>query len=123
MEIMKYLLSRGLAPEIVEYLTSEEANKSEFIPFSVNREDYAIHHFLDGSHRPGYGVKKTNDQLKTFETDYVAVALVEGDDVICINVQDGSVHLWLIQSGDGEMIKVADSFSDFLSISIEKLAM
>ena len=120
---MKYLLSRGLAPEIAEYLTSEEANKSKFIPFAVNREDYAIHHFLDGSHRSGYGVKKTNDQLKTDETDYVAVALVEGDDVICINVQDGSVHLWLIQSGDGEMIKVTDSFSDFLSISTEQLAV
>lgn len=116
---MTYLLSRGLDPDVVEYLTSDKANANVFIPFTVKRDDYAIHHFLDGSHRAGYGAKKTNDQLKTDDTDYVAVALVEGDDVVCINVKDGSVLLWLIQSSKGEMIKIADSFSDFLKISTE----
>lgn len=119
MDNIAYLLSRGLASDIAEYLTSKKANDSTFIPFAVNREDYAIHHFLDCSQRAGYGIKKTNDQLNTIETDYVAVALVEGDDVICINVKDNSVYLWLIQSGNGEMIKVTDSFADFLGISTE----
>lgn len=116
---MSYLLSRGLDTNIIFFLESIKSTECSFIPFTAKQEDYAVHHFLDESGKAGYDVEKTNKLLKTEGTDFVAVALVEGDDAICINTKSGHVVLWLIQSGNGEMIPVAKTFTDFIKMSIE----
>lgn len=114
MELLSYLLIRGVPSHIARFFECEKSTEYIFVPFEIERETYAIHHFLDNSNKVGYDLKEVNLQLKTDETEYVVVALAEGDDAICLNLNNGSVSLWLIQSGNGEMIEIANSFSEFL---------
>ena len=62
----------------------------------------------------GYGLITTNSLLKMDIGSYMAIGLIEGDDVICMELKSGSILLWMIQSGDGEFIKVFDSFEAFI---------
>lgn len=74
-----------------------------------------VSHFLDLSERSGYGLIVTNETLKTASGDALAIGLIEGDDVICMDIPSGTILIWMIQSGNGEFIKVSDSFEEFLA--------
>lgn len=74
-----------------------------------------VSHFLDLSERCGYGLIVTNKTLGTDTGDTLVIGLIEGDDVICMDIPSGSISIWMIQSGDGEQLKVADSFQEFLA--------
>lgn len=87
--------------------------------FNVSGMDYVISHFLDFSGESGFDIAKTNEILRTESKHIIAIALVEGDDVICINTIDNSICLWLVQSKNGECIKFASSFEKFMEMAVE----
>lgn len=119
--INEYLKSRGINDALLSSIICKgPSQQTEFIPFSAGGIDYAVHHFLDDTDLAGYGLVQTNTILNLNDTYFIAVALVEGDDVICVNTENGSVCLWLVQTGRGEWITIADSFASFLELATSK---
>lgn len=113
--LLEYLKKRGAYEPAFEKLFSTEVlNSHTFSTFTVSGFDYAVDHFLDESDQPGYGLVRTNAILNLDDSNQLAIALVEGDDVICMNTDDHSINIWLVESGRGERMPVADSLNAFL---------
>lgn len=87
--------------------------------FNVMGMDFVISHFLGFSNVPGFDLIMTNAMLPSRKEYMVAIALVEGDDVVCLNSDDNSISIWLVQTGNGEYLKVASSFELFLCIAVD----
>lgn len=115
--IADYLASCGimLSREAAAAL-QEKAEATEFSLFAAGGYDYMVDYFLDDSDQIGYGITPTNDILNTVSIGAIAIALVEGDDVICIDIADKSVFLWLVQTGDGEKTLIAKNIEQFLGM-------
>lgn len=120
-ELYEYLQNRGVTDKIyLNFISEEQTRDKKYKLFSVERQDYMLSHFLDASDEPGYGLIKTNDVLGLTHTEILAIALVEGDEVICINNNDNSICLLSFQSGQRKLYGVAGTFHEFLSmISVE----
>lgn len=110
----KYLDSKGVLDKTYREFLSKNDSDLEFKLCSVSGFDFMVDHFLDASDIRGYGIIPTNETLKLTETTFLAIGLIEGDDIICMDVTTGKIILWLIQTGIGEHLLVADSFADFL---------
>lgn len=115
--IDKYLRERGVEDNCYRRFLSNNscAAGHDFVLCSVDGFDYIVSHFLDSSEQLGYGLIPTNEILKTDKGDRLVIGLIEGDDVICMDIPSGVISLWMIQSGNGESLKVADSFEEFLA--------
>lgn len=117
MKMKEYLKDRGVKDQ--DYLHFMKNNPEKLDEFSVCRVDgfdFRVSHFLDESDKLGYGLVVTNQQLKLDNTKYLAIGLIEGDDVICLNLENGTVALWLVENDDGNWLQVADSFADFVDM-------
>lgn len=77
----------------------------------INDEEYTIQCFLGTSENTAYDIVKCNKIRDVHETPLCAIALLYGDDLICINANDGHVYFW----NDEDLIKVADNFEDFIN--------
>ena len=84
--------------------------------FFVNGECYGVSHFLTVSKIDGFDIKKANQHLGLDKGNIMAIALVEGDDVICLDLVTGEVFLWMISCGDGEKILISKTFDMFLDM-------
>jgi hypothetical protein len=73
-------------------------------------------HFLGQSEDAGYGLIPTNRILGLDGSNQLAIGLIEGDDVVCMNLDDGSINLWLFEMADGKRMTVATSFGEFFEI-------
>lgn len=82
--------------------------------------DYAVSHFFDKSEKKGYGLIATNEALRTGLGHQLAIGLIEGDDVVCLDPKTGRISIWMIQTGNGEQLVVAESFDDFIQFCCEK---
>jgi len=71
------------------------------------------------SHKLPYGLIASNNILHLDHEHQVAIGLVEGDDVICIDLKDGSINLWLVENGNGEHITLAPDFASFWRLITE----
>ena len=115
--VAEYLKARGV--NISSTATASLKKQSEeatYSLFAVDGFDYMVDHFLDDSDQVGYGISPTNAVLKTEATDAVAIALVEGDDIICIDSNDGAVFLWLVQTGCSERKVIAKNIEQFVDM-------
>ena len=113
----EYFKVRGVKDR--DYLHFMENNPSKFDEFNMchrNGYNFTVSYFLDESEKVGYGLVATNQHLKLDGTKYLAIGFVEGDDVICLNLETGTVHLWLVKSDGGKWLQVADSFADFVDM-------
>lgn len=118
--IIAYMNERGVNDKAYrEFLINESTAGSTFKLCSQNGFDYMVSHFLDTSDKKGYGLVGTNVALQMYREQF-AIGLIEGDDIIYMDLRDGAIYLWLIQTGKGEQIKVADSFEEFLSTVFDK---
>ena len=81
--------------------------------FDVNGDPYAVQCFMGISNIIGYDLIKANQMLKL--KNHVAIGLVDGDDPICIEKETGHVYLLLLETGDGEEIKIAESVEAFIN--------
>lgn len=84
--------------------------------FFVGGECYGVSHFLTVSNIDGFDIKKANQHLGLDKGSVIAIALVEGDDVLCLDLITGEVFLWMISCGDGEKILVSKTFNMFLNM-------
>ena len=114
--------------ELINYLNKRKVNDNDYLKFilnynpdnykftlcTVNGFDFVVSHFLDWSKEKGYGIIATNEILKTDSGQKMAIGLIEGDDVICLDIKSGQITIWMIQTGEGEHIIAAESFVSFL---------
>ncbi len=113
--LIAYLNKRKVKDEIYkDFIINETNKKVPFKLFQVDGFDYKMSHFLDDSEQEGYGLLATNETLNLSDSNYIAIGLVEGDDVICMNTLNSEIVLWLVQTGNGERVKIAESFKSFL---------
>ena len=112
--LIEYLKRRKVSDlDFVDFITSNFTKQKEFKLFSTSNQDYMISHFFDESNTLGFSLIMTNDILGIDKTNMVAIAAVEGDDIICLNAADNSVWLWCLQTGNGEYVKISDTFKTF----------
>ena len=112
--LLDYLKKRGVYdPGLEKLFSTKLSNSHMFSPFAVSGFDYAVTHFLDESDQPGYGLVCTNAILNLDDSNQLAIALVAGDDVICMNTDDLSINLWLVETGHGERVPIAESLDQF----------
>lgn len=121
-ELVDYLNQRGVRDDIYRsFVQRYRPDNYKFIMCSANGFDYIVSHFLDKSERKGYGLIATNETLQTEKSGQLAIGLIEGDDVICIDPQTGRISLWLVQTGNNDYVTVAESFQGFIESCCEKL--
>lgn len=120
-QLSDYLNLRGVRDQsYCEFAQKYCPGDYKFTMCTVNGFDYIVSHFLDRSEKKGYGIIATNEILETEKSGQLAVGLIEGDDVICLDPKTGQISLWLVQTGNNEHLVVADSFDDFIRICCEK---
>ncbi len=120
-QIISYLRFRGVNDLFYQNcLLYKEISSLRFKPCTIDRFDYLVSHLLDKSNKAGFGLIPTNNVLKTENTNYIAIGLIEGDDIVCMNLLEGYVCIWMIQTGNGEYIKIANSFKDFINKHTEQ---
>ena len=118
-DLYEYLQNRGVTDKnYLNFVLKEKTRGEKFKLFLVDGQPYMLSHFLDASDELGYGLIETNDVLGLTDTEMLAIALVEGDDVVCINSTDNSIWLLSFQSGGGTLLRIVDTFCDFLSMII-----
>lgn len=115
--VAEYMKARGVTISSTAAASlKKQSEEAAYSLFAVDGFDYMVDHFLDESDQAGYGIIPTNAVLKTEAINAVAIALVEGDDVICIDIDDGAVFLWLVQTGDSEHKVIAKNIEQFLDM-------
>lgn len=119
--MLSYLNSRKVVDrEYRNLLLSGDLQNCVFKLCSVKGFDFMMSHFLGQSDEAGYGLIPTNHILGLDGSNQLAIGLLEGDDVVCMNLDDGSINLWLLEMADGKRINVAASFKELLEMCSEK---
>ena len=115
-KLISYLNQRGVTDnDYLEFVTNIDKTVIEIEPCELNNFEFMVSHFLNDSDSPGYGLIATNQILQTDRGEWLAIALIEGDDVVCMNTHTGAIHIWMVQTGDSEYIEVAKSFKRFIN--------
>lgn len=119
-ELIDYLNQRGVRDNIyLSFVQQYHPDNYKFIMCSANGFDYIVSHFLDRSEKKGYGLIATNETLQTEKSGQLAIGLIKGDDVICLDPKTGQISLWLVQTGNNDYITVAGSFQEFIKSCCE----
>ena len=119
-QILVYLRERKVKNEkYLSFILSEDMYDIEFKLCSIDGFDFMVSHFFDSTNQAGYGLISTNRMLKTDSGRQLAIGLIEGDDVICMDLETGIISLWMIQTGGGEYLQVAQNFEEFMKMCVE----
>jgi len=118
--LCSYLHSRGIKDKVyLDYTTNNIDFNRRSRLVSVNGFDFVVNQLFDDTDAVGIGLVATNKVLGTDNGNMVAIGAIEGDDIICFDVFTGNIVLWMIENGDGEYIKIADSFAEFVNKCFE----
>ena len=113
--IYKYAVARGVTDRnYLEYVRNPSSYRFVFKIAMAEDLAFEVNRLFDDSLLQGYGLMATNEILGTNEGDILSIGSIEGDDIVCMNIPSKAIYLWMIENGDGEYIKIADSFEDFL---------
>lgn len=116
-KIHDYLVSRGVKDSTyLDFIKNNKLGILESNLCSAGGFDFGISHFFGISKVSGYDIIAANKNLKTDEGNIVSIGLIEGDDVICLCIENNEIFLWMIINGNGETIKVANSFDELLEL-------
>lgn len=119
-QLLVYLRERQVKNEkYLSFIISEDIHNIEFKLCSIDGFDFMVSHFFDSTKQVGYGLISTNRMLKTDSGRQLAIGLIEGDDVICMDLETGIISLWMIQTGGGEYLQVAQTFEEFMKMCVE----
>ena len=119
-ELIGYLDRRGVKDRCYRsFVLRDSPDEYNFTLCTSDGFDYVVSHFLDKSERKGYGLIATNEALKKGLGHQLAIGLIEGDDVICLDPKNGQISIWMTQTGNGERLVVANSFIDFIRFCCE----
>lgn len=108
-----YLEKRGVKDKDYLEILKAGVMEREYRLCQAEGTDFMFARLFDESDVPGYGLIRTNQSLHTDEGAQIAIGIVEGDDIVCMDVFNGTISLWLIENGDGERLKIADCFKQF----------
>ena len=97
-----------------DFVLRHNSDEYSFTLCTTDGFDYAVSHFFDKSENKGYGLIATNEALRTGLGHQLAIGLIEGDDVICLDPRTGRISIWMIQTGRGEYLFAAETFGEFL---------
>ena len=109
---------------MLNYLCSKGINNYDYINFFkkhglgffndnilyINEDEYSIECFLGSSENSAYDIIKCNKIRDLDSTPVCAIAMLYGDDLICLSNRDLAVYFW----DDNNLVKIADSFSEFI---------
>lgn len=113
--VMDYLRSRKLTNrELNRIIKKYPFGLLKETSFFIGEEEYGISHFLSKSDITGYDIQKVNSLLGTEVLGIVAFAIVVGDDALCYDPKSKEVFMWLIQTGEGDRLRVSDNLTKFL---------
>ena len=113
--VMDYLRARKLSNrELNRIIKKYPFGLLKETSFFIGEEEYGISHFLSKSDITGYDIQKVNSLLGTEALGIIAFAIVVGDDALCYDNKSKEVFLWLIQTGEGNRLRVSDNLTKFL---------
>lgn len=108
--ILNYIFKKGI--DDVFYKTFIETNYGGFVVdniIMVSNEEYTIQCFLGKSENTAYDIVACNNIRELDKTPLCAIAMLYGDDLICINANDGAVYFF----NDNELVLLASNFESF----------
>ena len=76
----------------------------------IDGEEYCLECFLGKSDNTAYDIVSCNKVYGLDDTPVRAIAVLYGDDTICINSLDGRIYFW----NGNDLIKVAENFGEFI---------
>ena len=112
-EIRKIYQNYGLVSKVDFLIQNQVVGMFKENEFFVGEDPYAVQCIMGKSDIPGFDLEKANTFIKL--KGYTVIGLVEGDDLICIENSTGHIYISLVQTGDGENIKIADSIEMFIN--------
>lgn len=112
-EVVEAYKTLQLSAEVAYIIKNKIAGLFNENQFDIDGDPYAVQCFMGISNIIGYDLKKANQMLKL--KNRVAIGLVDGDDPICIEKGTGHVYLLLLETGDGEELKIAESVEAFIN--------
>lgn len=116
--VISYLKSRKVRePTFFALLKNNTFGFIRDVTFKVDNIQYNVAYLLSCSENSGYDIVKANGNLSmVLQANEVAIGIVEGDDVIYYDNLTGGVYLFLIENGNGERLKIANTLSEFTKI-------
>ena len=118
-KMIEYITSRGIEDPFYLDLLKRGFPHHQYCLCSAYGYDFMVSHFFDESDNAGCGLIPSNHNLHSDLEHQVAIGLVEGDDAICIDLNDGSINLWLVENGNGEHITLAPNFTSFWEMIVQ----
>ncbi len=113
--VLDYLKSRKVTNrELSKVIKKHPFGLLKDTSFLVGEEEYGISHFLSKSDVTGYDIQKVNTVLGTDALGIIAFAVVVGDDVLCYDIKNKKVFLWMVQTQGGDQLPVSDNLTKFL---------
>ena len=120
-KLLKYLRTRNVSDNTyIDFCCNHLMEGEEFVLCSINEFDFVVDHFFDESNEIGLGLIPTNEILNTSTGKILSIGTIQGDDIICMDIETGKIKLWLIENGGGETIEVADTLASFLEAVTNK---
>ena len=117
MKTSEYLKKRKIADtDYYQYAVSKEpVSEYKMIEVRPGMEFQVTVIFSDNQKYP-LSIEQANINLGLQNGNDVAIGLLDGDEIVCLNCATGAVYFWLIENGDGEKIKIASSFTKFIEL-------
>ena len=112
MENLEYLKFRKVKDKVLLHDIEKEVIL-DLAPLFVGGDEYEVYYIMSLMDEDGFDIEQINQNVGTGSGNIVTIGLVEGDDLLCVDTQDNSMYIKLIENGDGEMIKVANDYEDF----------
>lgn len=112
-EIREIYQKYGLVSETNFLIKNQVVGIFKENEFLVGEDPYAVQCIMGKSDVAGFDIEKSNSFINL--DGYTVIGLVEGDDLICIDNSTGHIYLSLIETGEGENVKIADSIETFIS--------
>lgn len=117
MNTTEYLIHRKIKDTDYCKFVSSENTVIEYKPIvlGVGLEFQVSVIFSDNGKYP-LSIEQANKNLGFQTGNEIAIGLLEGDDIICMDISSGAIYFWLIENGDGEKIRIASSFKEFIEL-------
>ena len=108
--ISNYLSSQKIVDK--NYYSFLKLNQGGFVvnnSIVIDGESFCLQCFLGKSNNTAYDIISCNKIRELNDTQLCAIAMLYGDDLICIDSQSGYIYYF----NDEKLIKLAENFKDF----------
>lgn len=117
--VLSYLNSKGVKNKsYLEFIKNNNFGILEKNIFNLNNGNYSVDYFFSRSNEEGKDIVSANKNIQRIlnNENLIGIAKVLGDDIVCLDIVTGDVYIWLIETGDGEKVNIANSFDKFINL-------